>query len=65
MSSASPKFHYAVPVPSDIAIAQSIPPRPILSIASTVGLTEDDVDLYGKFKAKVHTDVSTALRWSA
>ena len=57
MTSVSPKFHYATPVPSDIAIAQSIPPRPILSIASTVGLTEDDVDLYGKFKAKVHTDV--------
>ena len=58
MSSVSPKFPYAVPVPSDISIAQSTAPRPILSIASTVGVTEDDVDLYGKFKAKVHTDVS-------
>jgi len=31
--------------------------KPILEIAASVGLTEDDLDLYGKYKAKVHLDV--------
>ena len=44
-------------VPSDIDIAQAADLRPILEIAAKLGLTEDDLDLYGKFKAKVHLDV--------
>jgi formyltetrahydrofolate synthetase len=44
-------------VPSDIEIAQSAELRPILDIAAKLGLTEDDLDLYGKHKAKVHLDV--------
>ena len=51
------KFTYLDPVPSDIAIAQAATLRPILEIAAQVGLTEDDLDLYGKYKAKVHLDV--------
>jgi formyltetrahydrofolate synthetase len=45
------------PVPSDIKIAQAANMRPIREIAAEIGLTEDDLDLYGKYKAKVHLDV--------
>ncbi|NLX11627.1 MAG: formate--tetrahydrofolate ligase [Chloroflexi bacterium] len=44
-------------VPSDLEIAQAATVRPILEIAAKLGLCEDDLDLYGKFKAKVHLDV--------
>jgi len=42
---------------SDIEIAQESTLKPIIDIAQTIGLTEDDVSLYGKYKAK--------LEWSA
>ncbi|MEJ2012749.1 MAG: formate--tetrahydrofolate ligase [Anaerolineales bacterium] len=45
------------PVPSDIEIAQEADLRPILEIAEKLGLGMDDLDLYGKYKAKVHLDV--------
>jgi len=45
------------PVPSDIEIAQAAEMLPILEIADQIGLTMDDLDLYGKYKAKVHLDV--------
>ena len=45
------------PVPSDIEIAQAAEMLPILEIADKLGLTMDDMDLYGKWKAKVHLDV--------
>jgi methylenetetrahydrofolate dehydrogenase (NADP+)/methenyltetrahydrofolate cyclohydrolase/formyltetrahydrofolate synthetase len=45
------------PVPSDIEIAQEAQMRPIVEVAADLGLTEDDLDLYGKYKAKVHLDV--------
>jgi methylenetetrahydrofolate dehydrogenase (NADP+)/methenyltetrahydrofolate cyclohydrolase/formyltetrahydrofolate synthetase len=45
------------PVPSDIKIAQAAKMRPIREVAAEVGLNEDDLDLYGKYKAKVHLDV--------
>ncbi len=38
---------------SDIEIAQSTKLRPILDIARDVGLVEDDLEYYGKYKAKV------------
>src|SRR4030066_672453 len=49
------------PVPSDIEIAQEADLRPILEIAEKIGLTEDDLDLHGKYKAKVHLDVLKKL----
>ena len=52
-----PQFTYLDPVPSDIDIAQAATLRPIVEVAAQVGLTEDDLDLYGKYKAKVHLDV--------
>ena len=45
------------PVPSDLEIAQSATMLPILDIAESLGLTIDDIDLYGKYKAKVHLSV--------
>ncbi len=45
------------PVPSDIEIAQEAVLTPIKEVAEAVGLTEDDLDYYGKYKAKVHLDV--------
>ncbi len=47
--------------PTDLEIAQAAELRPILEIAAMVGLTEDDLDLYGKYKAKVHLDVLDRL----
>jgi formyltetrahydrofolate synthetase len=44
-------------VPSDLEIAQAAHVRPIIDIAHKLGLDEDDLDFYGKYKAKVHLDV--------
>ena len=40
-------------VPTDIAIAQAAKLRPVAAIAAELGLTDDEVELYGKYKAKV------------
>ncbi|MCU0506842.1 MAG: formate--tetrahydrofolate ligase [Anaerolineae bacterium] len=45
------------PVPSDLEIAQAAELKPILEIAESLGLSVDDLELYGKYKAKVHLDV--------
>jgi formyltetrahydrofolate synthetase len=50
------------PVPSDIAIAQAADLRPIVEVAARLGLSEDDLDLYGRSKAKVHLDVLDRLK---
>ena len=50
------------PVPSDIEIAQAAQMRQIVDIAQSVGLTEDDLELYGKLKAKVHLDVAERFK---
>ncbi|MBI1876829.1 MAG: formate--tetrahydrofolate ligase [Chloroflexi bacterium] len=44
-------------VPSDLEIAQAATVKPVLEIAAGLGLSEADLDLYGKYKAKVHLDV--------
>jgi methylenetetrahydrofolate dehydrogenase (NADP+)/methenyltetrahydrofolate cyclohydrolase/formyltetrahydrofolate synthetase len=49
------------PVPSDIEIAQEADIRPIIEIADAIGLVEDDLDFFGKYKAKVHLDVLKKL----
>ena len=38
---------------SDIEIAQESKPKPIIEIAEPLGLTGDDLELYGKYKAKI------------
>jgi len=45
------------PVPSDIEIAHAAELIPIRDMAQMIDLVEDDLDLYGKYKAKVHLDV--------
>jgi len=39
---------------TDIEIAQSAKLRPIREIAEALGLGEDDIEYYGRYKAKVH-----------
>src|SRR5512136_3142932 len=45
------------PVPSDLDIAQAAELRPILEVAESIGLSPDDLELFGRYKAKVHLDV--------
>ena len=40
-------------VPTDIAIAQAATLRPIRDVAEELGLAEDELELYGKYKAKI------------
>ena len=40
-------------VPSDIEIAQAAELLPIKEVAASVGIAEDDLELYGKYKAKL------------
>ncbi len=47
-------------VPSDIAIAQQAIMRPIRDVAAELGLAEDDIDLYGKYKAKLPLSLASA-----
>jgi formate--tetrahydrofolate ligase len=42
-----------VKVPSDIAIAQAAKLRPIRDVAAELGLSDDELELYGKYKAKI------------
>ncbi|HXL02179.1 MAG TPA: formate--tetrahydrofolate ligase [Candidatus Atribacteria bacterium] len=42
---------------SDLEIAQRAQMKPIVEIAESLGLSPDDIDLYGKYKAKVSLEV--------
>jgi len=42
-----------VKVPSDIAIAQAAKLRPIRDVAAELGLSDDELEQYGKYKAKI------------
>ena len=42
---------------SDIEIAQGASPRPIVEVAAQLGLSADDLELFGKYKAKVPLEV--------
>ena len=50
------------PVPSDLEIAQDAELDPILAVAERAGLLLDELDLYGKFKAKVHLTALQRLK---
>lgn len=50
-----------VKVLSDIEIAQQTKLEPIVKIAEQVGLSEDDLELYGKYKAKISFDAIKRL----
>lgn len=42
---------------TDIEIAQNADMKKITEIAEKIGLTEDDIELYGKYKCKINLDV--------
>jgi formate--tetrahydrofolate ligase len=44
-------------IPPDIEIAQSAKLKPITEIAASLGLAEDDIEPYGKYKAKIKPHV--------
>ena len=46
---------------SDIEIAQAAKMKPILEIAKGIGLTEDELELHGKHKAKISLDILNRL----
>ncbi|MCR5705049.1 MAG: formate--tetrahydrofolate ligase [Eubacterium sp.] len=41
---------------SDIEIAQEAVMKPIKEVATSLGMTEDDLELYGKYKAKISNE---------
>ena len=47
---------------TDVEIAQSAQMKPIKEIAQKVGLDEDDLELYGKYKAKISLEAITKLK---
>ena len=46
---------------SDIQIAQETQMLPIKEVAAAYGITEDDLELYGKYKAKLSDDFLAGL----
>lgn len=42
---------------SDIQIAQEAPKCPITEVAASIGIKEDDLELYGKYKAKLSDEL--------
>ena len=47
---------------TDIEIAQATQPRNIIDIAKRLGISEDDLELYGKYKAKISPRVLKSLQ---
>jgi formate--tetrahydrofolate ligase len=47
--------------PTDLEIARAVTPSPVVEIARQLGLGDDDLDLYGRYKAKIHLDVLERL----
>ena len=50
------------PVPSDIDIAQEATLKPIIQIAEELGIQEDELELYGPYKAKVKLEILKRLK---
>ncbi|MDN5326339.1 MAG: formate--tetrahydrofolate ligase [Moorella sp. (in: firmicutes)] len=49
-------------VPSDIEIAQAAKMKPVMELARGLGIQEDEIELYGKYKAKISLDVYRRLK---
>ncbi|HYF75337.1 MAG TPA: formate--tetrahydrofolate ligase, partial [Candidatus Nitrosocosmicus sp.] len=49
-------------VPSDIEIAQQAKMKPISEIAEQWGIQEDELELYGKYKAKINLSIFDRLK---
>jgi len=50
------------PVPSDIDIAQEAKLKPILQVAEELGILEEELELYGPYKAKVKLEILKRLQ---
>ena len=48
-------------VPSDIEIAMAQTPKPVTQLAHEIGLLPDELESYGRFKAKVELSVLDRL----
>ncbi|MCI4382812.1 hypothetical protein PGIGA_G00019100 [Pangasianodon gigas] len=59
------KLNLQRPVPSDIVISRSGIPKPIDRLAREIGLLSDEVELYGKTKAKVQLETIDRLKSQA
>ncbi|MCZ0718002.1 formate--tetrahydrofolate ligase [Aerococcus kribbianus] len=44
---------------SDIEIASQVEPKPIKDVAQSLGIAEEDLSLYGNYKAKIEVDPSS------
>ena len=51
-----------MPFPSDLEIAQAATLRPILDVAHDLGLTDDEIEPYGRYKAKIDLAALGRLR---
>lgn len=54
-------IHVLEKVPSDIEIAMAQTPKPISHLAKEIGLLPDEVENYGKYKAKIELGVLNRL----
>ncbi len=52
----------SVKVPSDIEIAQSAKMKPIAEIAKEWGILDDELEAYGKYKAKISLEIFERLK---
>ncbi|MEO8356192.1 MAG: formate--tetrahydrofolate ligase [Chloroflexota bacterium] len=50
------------PVPSDIEIAQEAKIKPILQVAAELGIRENELELYGPYKAKIKLEILERLK---
>jgi len=49
-------------VPSDLEIAQAAKLKPIVEIAKKIGIKEDELELYGRYKAKISLSILERLK---
>ncbi len=56
------KLKLVRPVPSDIDIAQAAKLKPILQIAQELGIRENELELYGPYKAKIKLEILDRLK---
>ncbi|MCC6499758.1 MAG: formate--tetrahydrofolate ligase [Anaerolineales bacterium] len=56
------KLKLVRPVPSNIEIAQAAKIKPILQIAKELGIRENELELYGPYKAKIKLEILDRLK---
>ena len=56
------KLNLVRPVPSDIDIAQAAKVKPIVQVAKELGIRENELELYGPYKAKIKLEILERLK---